>query len=174
MKSNAYGILIVLFLVIFINTFMPGARAWLPEEFEDDFGTNTFVLSTFFDQDTRTQSPDNPPVSSRYAALGIRCQDSDIAVAFRFTKDGETVKLWKKKSVDTKLDGGKSVAWSFAVHPTNMGFLANEKNLIQQMKRAKTLYIRATDAKGVFITANFNIQGLGLFRENFKSYGCKI
>ena len=174
MKPPVYRLSIVLILVILINTFVSGARAWLPEEFEDDFGTKSFVLSTYFDQDTRTQSPDGEPEGSRYAAIGLRCQDSDLAIAFRFTEDGESVKLWKKKTVDIKLDSGKSIAWPMAVGPSNYGWLGNEMSLVKQIKKSKTLYIRATDTTGSFITANFNIQRLNSYIAKFKKYGCKI
>lgn len=174
MKIYVRRVSIVLALSLFTSTFVSGANAWLPEEFEDDFGTKTFILSTFFDQVTKVQTPDSQPLGSRYAAIGIRCQDSDLSIAFRFHRDGDTVKLWKKKTIDIRINGGKTFAWPFVLGPSNFGWIADQKKFLRKLKKSKTLSIRATDTEGSFVTANFNTQNLKFYRDSFRKYGCSV
>ena len=168
-KKTTFFVLLTFFISLQTNV----ARAWLPEKFEDDFGTKTFVLSTFFDLDERVQYPFSQPESNRYAAIGIRCQDSAMSVAFQFSKDGSPVKLWKKKSIDIRFDGGKTLAWPVTVGPSNFGWLGNEGRFVGQLKKARIVSIRATDSRGSFVTANFNVENSKDFTREFREYGCR-
>ena len=149
------------------------AQAWLLEEIKDDFGVNTLVLSTFFDQVDRVTIPNEAPTSSRYAALGIRCQESESLIAIAFSRSNSWVKLFKKKSVDLRFDNGTVISWPATINGDFI-YLSKYSELIKRIKIAKNIAVRATDSNGKYLTANFDVSRLTTFSTTFRKFGCKL
>lgn len=164
---------IIALLVLICNlSFSTSAYAWEISSGEDGFGTKRILALTYYDQDLQAQSPDEEPVSSRFAALGLRCMESKLDVVFASYLDGEPVKWIKQSSVEVKFDNGKIEKWRITFPPDKSGiFFTDSAKLVSRLLRAETIAIRGNGLKSR-IAANFDVSNLAELRSDFRKRGC--
>ena len=168
------SILACLLVIGLTLPFSTSLQAWEMVPGEDGFGTKRILALTYFDQDANQQSPEAEPESENFAALALRCMESNSDVLFASYNSDKPLKWIKQSTVDVRFNNGKIEKWKITFPPDKTGiFFTDSKKFLQRLIKSKQVAIRG-NGYTKRISANFDVTNIDQVRAEFKSLGCKI
>jgi hypothetical protein len=174
MRSTKRLISSVLLSVVMLLVSAQPSNAWDSEEYTNDYGDKTFILTTYFITGGKIIPSTRPNIAHKQLALG--CVGGELTIAFfDFNSRGLPLMMGSPTWMKYKLDGKESPK-PLAVN-TNRGpeavAVTNSLDLAKKLKSAKTHSVSFSTGSRSYL-ATFDVRGVAGYSSKFVKAGCKF